>query len=280
MPVPFPPGPPVPPASAVVFDLDDTLVVEVAAARASVRAAVSLLEDVDPEVAERAVLDTAQRLWESGPYHVLCLELGFAPWEGLWSDFSGCHRRVDGLRAWVPSYREQTWQTALAALAVDDRRRAADLAETFAAAQRDAHRRVEGADVLVRGLHGRYRLGLLTNGPSDIQRHKLRAAGLADCFDAVVVSGEVGAGKPAAAVFELVLDRLGVLPTAAVMVGDSWERDVRGATAAGLAAVWVRGDQPDQDGRGAVPVIAGVADLADVLEGVETPPPPGVVAKR
>ncbi len=61
------------------------------------------------------MLDTAEHRWRSGPHHRLCRELGFASWEGLWSDFTGCHVRVDGLRGWVPSYREETWQAALAA---------------------------------------------------------------------------------------------------------------------------------------------------------------------
>jgi phosphoglycolate phosphatase-like HAD superfamily hydrolase len=70
---------------------------------------------VEPSVVERAVLDRARCLWHSGPYHPLCLELGFASWEGLWSDFSGCHGRVDRLRG-KPS--ATVFGLALAALGV------------------------------------------------------------------------------------------------------------------------------------------------------------------
>jgi HAD superfamily hydrolase (TIGR01458 family) len=47
-------------------------------------------------------------------------------------------------------------------------------------------------------------------------------------------------GKPAQAFFELVLDDLGVAPSAAGMVGDDVETDVGGAIGAGLAGILVR----------------------------------------
>jgi putative hydrolase of the HAD superfamily len=56
---------------------------------------------------------------------------------------------------------------------------------------------------------------------------------------AVVVSGELGIGKPDARVLAAALTALGVGPDGATMVGDSPERDVAGARAAGLAAVWI-----------------------------------------
>ena len=54
-----------------------------------------------------------------------------------------------------------------------------------------------------------------------------------------MVSGELGAGKPDAAVFDHALGLLGAEREDAVMVGDSLECDVAGARAAGLGAVWV-----------------------------------------
>ena len=47
-------------------------------------------------------------------------------------------------------------------------------------------------------------------------------------------------GKPAQAFFELVLDDLGLAPSAAGMVGDDVETDVGGAIGAGLAGILVR----------------------------------------
>ena len=65
--------------------------------------------------------------------------------------------------------------------------------------------------------------------------------GLDSAFDAVVISGEVGATKPDPAIFEVALDRLGMSERREHVwhVGDSLTSDVAGAVAAGLSSVWV-----------------------------------------
>ena len=92
---------------------------------------------------------------------------------------------------------------------------------------------------LLQALQGRYRLAVLTNGAPAHQREKLHGSGLATYFEAVVVSGEVGVGKPDPRIFAAALAALAVAPSATVMVGDSIERDIVGAQAAGLRAVWL-----------------------------------------
>ncbi len=75
----------------------------------------------------------------------------------------------------------------------------------------------------------------------------------------------------------LVLEQLGVQPEAALMVGDSWERDIVGAKQAGLSAVWVRGDQGRSARGPGVPSITAVGNLSRWLDaaGRERTPPPG-----
>jgi putative hydrolase of the HAD superfamily len=80
--------------------------------------------------------------------------------------------------------------------------------------------------------------GLVTNGPSQIQREKLRHLGITDLFPVVVVSEEVGVAKPDPRIFHLALDQVGLPASEAVFVGDNPEVDVRGAQAAGLLGVW------------------------------------------
>lgn len=94
-----------------------------------------------------------------------------------------------------------------------------------------------------------YRLGVLTNGVPEWQRAKLRAHDLTEHFDAVVVSYEVGAHKPALAPFEAAEDRL--LADAYAMVGDD-DADVEGARRAGWAAYRYAG--------------GGFGDLPDALD--------------
>lgn len=83
------------------------------------------------------------------------------------------------------------------------------------------------------------RLGVITNNDGPHQRRKLAMVGLHDAFDAVAISGEVGAGKPDPAIFAHACATLGVAPAAAVHVGDGLDADALGALGAGLRGVWL-----------------------------------------
>jgi putative hydrolase of the HAD superfamily len=77
----------------------------------------------------------------------------------------------------------------------------------------------------------------------------LERVGLAERVDATVTSAEVGARKPAAAIFTRGLELAGVAPDEAVHVGDSVQDDVAGARAAGITPVLIRRDgDPGPDG--------------------------------
>jgi putative hydrolase of the HAD superfamily len=105
-------------------------------------------------------------------------------------------------------------------------------------------------------------LALVTNGAACLQREKLTASGLAEHFDAVVVSGDLGAGKPEPSVFLHALSLLGARD--GVMIGDSLARDVDGALATGLRAVWVNRFDSGP-GRAGVPEISSLAELPALI---------------
>jgi len=98
---------------------------------------------------------------------------------------------------------------------------------------------VPDVEAMLTDLRGRYRLGLLTNGPVVAQRSKLAALGWTDAFDAALVTGELAAGKPEPAAFESLLAELGTDASETVFVGNDVAADVRGAVAAGIDAVQV-----------------------------------------
>ncbi len=225
---------------AVVFDLDDTLIIEEDSARASLAAALAAAGA--PDNVDRA-LEAIRAVWRSSPYHQVCLALGIASWEGLWASFVGCHSSLEALKDWIPAYRQMAWTAALRALGGDDRL-AEHSAQHYMASQRRGHPLASGATAALHAV-SHLRRGLLTNGPPDIQNLKVRHAGFSDDFDAIAISGELGVGKPSHRAFELVLERLGVRAERTVMVGDSWTRDIEPAVALGMRAIWVaRGRQP------------------------------------
>lgn len=114
-------------------------------------------------------------------------------------------------------------------------------------------------DLVRRGL----RVGIVSNWDSRLT-DILEALGLRDRFECVVASAQVRVRKPSPAIFRHALDRMGVAPEAAVMVGDTLRDDVEGARAVGLTGVLV-----DRHGRHAgvrdVPVVRSLLDLPACL---------------
>ena len=79
-------------------------------------------------------------------------------------------------------------------------------------------------------------LGLLTNVGWNINT-MCEELGLAPYLDIVVTSQEVGSGKPHPPIFLAGLERAGVEPAEALMVGDSYSSDVQGALGVGMQAL-------------------------------------------
>lgn len=59
-----------------------------------------------------------------------------------------------------------------------------------------------------------------------------------DDVDCLVTSEEAGVEKPASGIFNLCLEKLRLPAGEVCFVGDNLDRDVKGAIAAGLQAVW------------------------------------------
>ncbi len=97
----------------------------------------------------------------------------------------------------------------------------------------------EDAPATLAELRPHFRLGLVTNGPSRMQRPKIEQFRLDDYLDTLIVSEEVGVAKPDPAIFHLALEQLGTRPESTLYVGDSLEFDLPGAKAAGLPFIWM-----------------------------------------
>ncbi|MGA6175122.1 HAD family hydrolase [Streptomyces sp. NPDC012600] len=89
-----------------------------------------------------------------------------------------------------------------------------------------------------------WRVGVATNGATDIQRAKLRVTGISERVDGVFVSEEADARKPQTRHFALAAARCGtVLSDGGWMVGDNPVKDIAGGRSAGLRTIWI-GDGP------------------------------------
>lgn len=90
---------------------------------------------------------------------------------------------------------------------------------------------------LLAALKTRHRLAVVSNTHSSAMvPDLLRRAGIADLFEAVVLSVDVGWRKPHPAMYAAALDVLGITADEAVFVGDSYAADFAGPGAAGITA--------------------------------------------
>jgi putative hydrolase of the HAD superfamily len=114
---------------------------------------------------------------------------------------------------------------------------------------RPAHEALGSAQALLGSLRSRgIKTALVANSwpdPARLLRADVEAFGLAEQFDVIVFSEEVGFRKPQPEIFLHALEQLGVEPENAMFVGDRLDSDVQGAARVGMAtvqALWFRAD--------------------------------------
>lgn len=82
-------------------------------------------------------------------------------------------------------------------------------------------------------------IGLITNGPTDIQQPKIDLLEIEHHFDFVVISESVGVWKPDPRIFEIGLEKIGMSADDVIYVGDNPVADIGGAQAAGIRGIWM-----------------------------------------
>jgi FMN phosphatase YigB (HAD superfamily) len=110
-------------------------------------------------------------------------------------------------------------------------------------------------------------IGIVTNGPTEVQRAKLELLEVDRLVDFVLVSEEFGVAKPDPEIFREALRLAGVKPEEAIFVGDSVEFDMAGAWAADIPTVWVNRDERPWTESGPPPTrqIRSLAELPQLL---------------
>jgi 2-haloacid dehalogenase len=123
------------------------------------------------------------------------------------------------------------------------------------------------AKELIAALAGRYRLGLVTNGLSRVQRPRLARSGIALFFEAVVISEEIGVAKPDPRIFAHALQCLVHSDASSVlMVGDSLSSDVQGGADSGIDTCWYNpSGRPNDSPVRPTFEVARLSDLTEVL---------------
>jgi len=258
---------------AVLFDLDDTLMPDEAAANEALVATAAIAKqwhNIPPGDLKDAVRRVARKLFRAHP--VVAAHNGnfdISSWEALSSSFEGDDSEMRQLREWAPEFRREVWNQALCEVGMCDPLLADNLAAVYPLERRARYQPFPDVKPCLDALKPDFRLGVVTNGPCDLQCAKLDASGLRSYFGAVVISREVGLLKPDPRIFALALEQLGTPAQESAFVGDTPKTDIVGAHAAEMKAVWLNRDNvPRQDGMAPDVTINSLAELKSAIAGL------------
>ena len=128
------------------------------------------------------------------------------------------------------------------------------------------HVKVTLVELLKRGL----KLAVVSDAPRREAWLRLCYLQLHHMFDIVIAHEDTGEYKPSPVPFLTVLERLGMEPREALMVGDWPERDIAGATRVGIKTVFAKyGNTFGSVESGADYEIDDILELLDIIDGTD-----------
>lgn len=147
----------------------------------------------------------------------------------LWVDYQEGRITADQLK----NIRFQSWAVKLAVST-------AYLNKEFLHAMADICKPLEGAKELLDSLIGKVKMGIITNGFTELQEIRLQRTGFNEYFSSLVISEQIGMAKPDIGIFEHTLASIGQPEKNQVlMVGDNPHSDILGGLNAGIDTCWL-----------------------------------------
>ena len=114
--------------------------------------------------------------------------------------------------------------------------------EVYRNQQPDIHL-YDGVAEMLQKLKENYHLGLITDGRPEGQRAKIAALKLADLFEHIIVTDELGGiqyRKPNQAAFELMTQKMGVRCDEMCYIGDNIKKDFVAPEKLGMRCIWFK----------------------------------------
>jgi putative hydrolase of the HAD superfamily len=247
----------------VLFDLDETLIVEWKSAEESFIETISGINyPVNPDEFVKAIKEKARELWHKLSTIDFCREIGISSWEALWADFTGDNEKFKKLRDLSEGFRLETWSQTLYQFKIYEPGIANTLSLEFKRIRNTKHRLFPETNATLDKLKSLFKLGLITNGAPDLQWKKITGGNLRQYFDCIVISGEHGYAKPDKRLFDAAMAGLKSKKSGTYMVGDNIIADIKGAQDSGLKTIWVNRNQNDAKG---IKPDYEISDLTEIL---------------
>lgn len=115
-----------------------------------------------------------------------------------------------------------------------------------------------------------YRLAVISDAPAKQAWLRLCSLGLQHLFETAITFEDTGERKPHPLPFKRALEKLGVRPEEALMIGDWPERDMAGAKAVGIRTIYARyGDAFQNPSSGADREIDDISEILEIVDDAE-----------
>ncbi|WP_394150161.1 pyrimidine 5'-nucleotidase [Vibrio maritimus] len=147
----------------------------------------------------------------------------------LWVDYQDGKITADQLK----QIRFEGWAAKLGITPLE-------MNSAFLEAMADICTLLPGAKELLDAISGRAKLGIITNGFTELQAIRLERTGLTNYFEHVVISEQVGIAKPDLGIFDHAHQLMGLpCKSKVLMVGDNPHSDVLGGINFGVETCWL-----------------------------------------
>ena len=108
-----------------------------------------------------------------------------------------------------------------------------------------------------------YKLALITNGLSDVQRPRLATSPLQPYFQTITISDEIGYAKPDPRIFDAAFAQMGnPAKTEVLIIGDSLSSDMQGGVNYNIDTCWFNPQNKPLNG---LPITYEIQQLAELL---------------
>lgn len=205
---------------AVYFDLDDTLCTYWDAAKGA------LVDVHASHLADHCDFETFRSHWATN-FRTFCFSIKKTEWYSRY------------LKSGEPS-RTELMRLTLASVGLEHVIDARELGDAYAAFRDKRLALFDHALECLTFFGGSYGIGLITNGPADVQRSEIATLGIGALAGHVLIEGELGFGKPNAEVFQTAESQGSWSADQMLFVGNSYFHDILPAIEAGWQTVWVR----------------------------------------
>lgn len=224
----------------LLFDLDDTLIIEWKSAEESFIETISQIDtSIGIDKFLKTITEKAKELWHKLPTIDFSQKIGISSWEALWADFDGDDIHYKQLKDLSAVYRYETWNQTLIQLNINNPEVALRLSNDFKRIRNLKHNLFPETLETLNNLKGLYKLGLITNGAPDLQWKKINGSNIKHYFDCIVISGELGFAKPDERIFLTAIDSLKATKSKTIMIGDTLKSDIKGAQNSGIKTIWI-----------------------------------------